>query len=59
MTKKELVSSLKNGMFADRETVDEAFQYALDVAPHGGVYLQTALHVLMNTIAKQIENLED
>lgn len=59
MTKKELASTLKNGMFADRDTIKEAYHYALSVAPHGGVYLQTALHVLMNTIAKEIENLED
>ena len=59
MTKQELIDRLKNGMFADRSDITEAYDYALGVAPHGGVYTHTALHVLMNTIAKEIEKLED
>ena len=59
MTKQELADGLKNAIYAERDTIGEAFEYALEVAPHGGVYTLTALHVLMNTIAKEIESLED
>lgn len=59
MTKQELADSLRNRMFAERETLSEAFTYASEVAPHGGVYTLTALSVLMNTIANEIEKLED
>ncbi len=59
MTKKELIKTLRNQMFADRDTIDEACKYAQEVAPHGGVYTATALHVLMNSIANEIEKLEN
>lgn len=59
MTKKELAASLRWLLFADRDTVDEAYTYALSVMGENKVMNQTALHVLMNTIANEIEKLED
>ncbi len=59
MTKQDLADSLRHKLYADRESIGEAFEYALSIAPDGGIYTLTALHVLMNTIAKEIEKLED
>ena len=59
MTKKELAQYLRNHMVASRDSIHEAFTYASEVAPHGGAFTLTALHVLMNTIANEIEELED
>ena len=57
MTNKEFAGYLRNRMFADRPTIDEAFSYALDMLGHD-VGALTALHVLLNTVANQIEKLE-
>ena len=59
MTKKELAQALRWTLFADRDTVDEAYTYALDIMGEDKIMNQTALHVLMNTIANEIEKLED
>lgn len=62
MTNIEFAKLLKNGMFADRPTVKEAFDYAINVAE---ATLQptaviTAIMVVVNTIANQIiENEQD
>jgi len=60
MTNLELAKALKNGMFADRETVREAFDYAFKVADASNCppAVMTAIMVLSNTIAKQIEQNE-
>ena len=60
MTNIELVKSLRCNMFADRETINEAYDYALKVAKNSGSSPQvlTALHVMMNTIANVIEQNE-
>lgn len=54
MTREELIFSLRCGMFADRESINEAYEYALDVLGRNATTL-TALHVLMNTIANELE----
>lgn len=57
-TLKELAKSLKNGMFADRDTIGEAMEYALNVAKGCGgnsAAVLTAVQVVVNTIAKEIE----
>ena len=59
MTKQELAQALRHNLYGDRDTIGDAFEYALDVAHAGGVYTLTALHVLMNTLANEIEKLED
>ena len=58
-----LVASIRNRLFASRDTVDEALNYAvatieqLDKVDRAGMY--TALHVVMNTIADKIDALPD
>ena len=58
-----LVASIRNRLFASRDTVDEALNYAvatieqLDKVDRAGMY--TALHVVMNTIADKITALPD
>ena len=57
MTKQELAQGLRHNLYGERDTIGEAFEYALSVAPDGGVFTLTALHVLMNTIANEIDKL--
>jgi hypothetical protein len=60
MTNKELASALRNNMFAQRETLDEAFEY-VDViakASNNPAAVWTAVQVVINTIAKTIEENE-
>lgn len=56
MTNVEFAKLLKNGMFADRPTVKEAFDYAFDIAnaSDNPAAVFTAIMVLSNTIANQI-----
>lgn len=54
MSKEDLIYSLRCGMFADRESINEAYEYALELLGHNAQTL-TALHVLMNTIANEVE----
>jgi hypothetical protein len=47
-------------MFAERDTVKEAYEYAMGIARSSDNPLAviTAIHVMMNTIAKEIEKAE-
>ncbi len=56
MTNLEMAKALKNGMFADRETIRIAINEALSVAARSDspVAVTTAVMVLVNTIANQI-----
>jgi cation transport regulator ChaB len=56
MTNIEFAQALKNEMFASRDTVKEAFDYAFDIAKasDNSSAVVTAVMVLANTIAKQI-----
>lgn len=56
MTNIEFARMLKNGMFAERPTVKEAFDYVFDVAEgsDNASAVITAAMVLANTIANQI-----
>lgn len=62
-SKAMLAASIRNSMFASRDTVDEALNYA--VATIERLYnddraaMYTALHVVMNTIADKIMALPD
>jgi hypothetical protein len=62
-SKAMLAASIRNSMFASRDTVDEALNYA--VATIERLYnddrasMYTALHVVMNTIANKIMELPD
>jgi hypothetical protein len=64
MSKYELAASIKVGLFADRNTIDEGFEYVemmLGTMPDPAhrAAARTALHVMLNTVAKQIESLPD
>lgn len=64
MSKYELAASIKVGLFAKRDTVTEALEYAEMVIdtiqdPASRVAATTALHVTLNTVAALIEALPD
>jgi hypothetical protein len=54
LTTQELAKALRNGMFAKRETLEEAFEYAIDVMK-GNPAAITALMVVLNTVADKVE----
>jgi hypothetical protein len=64
MTKHELAASIKVGIFASRDTLEEAFEYtetmfnSMPDAAHRAA-ARTALYVMLNSVAKQIESLPD
>jgi hypothetical protein len=62
MTNAEIAHYLRCDLFADRETVEDARDYAFDVLrrlePDDRIAAYTAMMVLNNTIAKQIEQNE-
>ena len=62
MTNAEIAHYLRCNLFAERETVAEAIDYAFDVLrrlePDDRLMAYTAMMVLNNTIAKQIERNE-
>ena len=62
MDKHTLAASIRIGMFAERETIQEAFDYADQVFKSLGaadIAARTAMHVVLNTVAKQIAALPD
>ena len=60
MTLNELVQSIHSPMMADRETVEEAFEYVMMVAKASDnpMAVLTAVYVMNNTIAKQLKEIE-
>jgi hypothetical protein len=64
MSKHTLAASIKVGMFAKRDTIDEAFEYVEMMFntmpdPAHRAAARTALHVMLNTVAGLIEALPD
>jgi hypothetical protein len=64
MTKHELAASIKVGIFASRDTLEEAFEYTETMFnsmpdPAHRAAARTALHVMLNSVAKQIIALPD
>ena len=63
MNKTELAKSLKHGMFADRQTLEDAVEYAYAVINgmpmEHRIYAFTALHVVLNTVSNEIAKLEE
>jgi len=58
MSNTELAKKLRHGMFAELDTVNEALEYAYRVAKSCDdreLYILTAIHVLANTIANEID----
>ena len=59
MTKNvELATAIRHGLFADRETLKEAFDYAQEVINRlpssEQIAVTTALYVVLNTLSKEI-----
>jgi len=57
MTQDQLAARIRCNWFADRDSLEEAFEYAhaiLKDDPHG----MTALYVVLNTLAKEIRKLD-
>jgi hypothetical protein len=58
----ELAKAIRHGLFADRDTVKDAFDYAFDVIDSmrgaNKVAATTALYVVLNTLSKEIEKNE-
>ena len=56
----ELAKSISNGMFADRATLKEAFEYVEQIAKASGqdaIAVWTAVFVVTNTIANELNNI--
>ena len=60
MTKEDLAKVISNGMFADRDTLKEAWDYVGEIAKASDnpMAVWTAVMVVTNTIAKEIRALE-
>lgn len=56
MTNLELAKNIRSSLFADRETIKQAFDYAFDVAEASDnpSAVITAIMVVANTISNQI-----
>lgn len=58
MTNAELAKAIRHGLFADRETLKEAFDYAFEVIKRmkdsEQIAATTAMYVVLNTIAKEL-----
>lgn len=57
MTNEQLAKSIRHGLFADRETVKEAMDYALRVFRALGpneIAATTALFVVLNTVSNEM-----
>lgn len=63
MTQNELADALTSGLFASRPTMKEAYEYAEGIATACGkqnaIYVLTAIHVMMNTIANEVRKIEN
>jgi hypothetical protein len=64
MTKNELVASIRVGLFASHDTLESAFDYveSLFNSMHDAAHqtaARAALHVMLNSVANQIEALPD
>jgi hypothetical protein len=58
MTNEEIAKSIRHNLFAERETLKEAFEYAFSVFRTLGpneMAATTAFMVVMNTLANEIE----
>jgi len=58
MTNEEIAKTIRHGLFADRENLKEAFDYAFRVfrsLGSGEIVATTALFVVLNTLANELE----
>lgn len=58
---KQLLQSLKQPMFASRDSIEEAYDYALMVAnaTENPGAVMTAIQVVVNTIVNELEKITD
>lgn len=63
MTNQELALSIRHKLFADRDTVKDAVDYAFEVfrrlGPDGEMAATTAMMIVLNTISKEILSNEE
>lgn len=57
MIKEKLAAKIRCNFFADRDSLDEAFEYAHSVMKNDPAAM-TAMYVVLNTLAKEILNIE-
>ena len=57
----ELAKALQNGMFGDRDSIQEAYDYAIELGKSRDCSpeMVTAVQVVVNTIMKQIVEIEE
>ena len=56
-SKAVIAKSIRNRIFGERDTLQEAYNYALEIAEgsNNKAAVMTAVHVMMNTIANELE----
>lgn len=61
MTLNEIIRGINSPLMAERDTIDEAFEYALTVAKASDnpMAVMTAVYVVTNSIAKQLKEMEN
>jgi len=61
MTLNEIINEIHTPLMADRNTIDEAFEYALMVAKASDhpMAVMTAVYVVTNTIAKHLKEIDN
>ena len=61
MTLNEIIRGINSPLMADRDTIDEAFEYAFMVAKASDnpIAVMTAVYVVTNTIAKQLKEMNN
>lgn len=57
----DLAKSLQNGMFAERDTIREAYDYAIELGQSRGCSPEmiTGIQVVVNTIMKKFIEIEE
>jgi len=57
MQQTTLAQSIRHGFFSERETLKDAMQYAYSIAQasNSPIHVMTAIHVVMNTLANEME----
>lgn len=59
----ETLTGMQSGLFATKDSIEEAVQYAYTVIDSGSAGSKTAMytviHVLMNTIAEEIKRIAE
>ena len=58
LTATQLAKKISCGLFADRDTLEEAFTDAFSILKNNNAGL-TALYIVLNTVAKEITKLEE